>query len=53
MNEIKCNTTDQTWHAVVNKDSIWIKWCFEILEKLSVNNNKRNRCSIKDSFTCN
>ena len=22
MNEIKCNTTDQTWHAVANNDSV-------------------------------
>ena len=33
MNEIKYNTTDETWHNVANEDNVWIKWRFEILKK--------------------
>ena len=33
MNEIKYNTTDQTWHRVASENNVWIKWRFEILKK--------------------
>ena len=33
MNEIKHNTTSQTWHDIADENNLWVKWRFEVLKK--------------------
>tara|TARA_Y100000588_G_C13843416_1_gene748788 strand:- start:78 stop:761 length:684 start_codon:yes stop_codon:yes gene_type:complete len=48
MNEIKHNTTSQTWHSIADENNLWVKWRFEILKKYmklsGINFTKNYKC---------
>lgn len=48
LNKKKYNRTDDAWHKIADDNNIWVKWRFNVIKKIILN----NKISLKKKILC-